>query len=168
MRTITFVDSAHVSFSNPVRQPLFEFDDCLHGDCPKAAAAAERSRRSSLAWCVAASSSPPAHAHARCLFSYDLYARNRSRPRPRYLQELNLNISAVSEGEGGTTSGSDTTTRVGPESLKDPEPKNAEPLVHDIHLDQLWHDDIDNADLDSGNTSEEDGSFAAASPRRHY
>ncbi|KAH7920336.1 E1-like protein-activating [Leucogyrophana mollusca] len=40
VRTITFVDSARVSFSNPVRQPLFEFEDCLNGGKPKAACAA--------------------------------------------------------------------------------------------------------------------------------
>lgn len=42
VRTITFVDSARVSFSNPVRQPLFRFEDCLNGGKPKAACAAER------------------------------------------------------------------------------------------------------------------------------
>ncbi|KAH9979848.1 E1-like protein-activating [Lactifluus volemus] len=42
IRKITLVDSGKVSFSNPVRQPLFEFDDCLHGGKPKAEAAAER------------------------------------------------------------------------------------------------------------------------------
>jgi hypothetical protein len=31
VRTITFVDSAKVSFSNPARQPLFEYEDCLDG-----------------------------------------------------------------------------------------------------------------------------------------
>lgn len=41
VRNITFVDSARVSFSNPVRQPLFVFDDCLNGGKPKAACAAE-------------------------------------------------------------------------------------------------------------------------------
>ncbi|KAG8714567.1 Autophagy protein 7 [Ceratobasidium sp. 423] len=41
VRNITFVDSARVSFSNPVRQPLFEFADCLEGGKPKAACAAE-------------------------------------------------------------------------------------------------------------------------------
>lgn len=41
VRTITFVDSARVSFSNPVRQPLFEFSDCLEGGKPKAACAAD-------------------------------------------------------------------------------------------------------------------------------
>ncbi|KAJ3514137.1 hypothetical protein NLJ89_g2546 [Agrocybe chaxingu] len=40
VRTITFVDSAKVSFSNPVRQPLFEFVDCLEGGKPKAECAA--------------------------------------------------------------------------------------------------------------------------------
>jgi ubiquitin-like modifier-activating enzyme ATG7 len=41
VRTITFVDSARVSFSNPVRQPLFEFTDCLQGGKPKAQCAAD-------------------------------------------------------------------------------------------------------------------------------
>jgi len=45
IRKITLVDSGRVSFSNPVRQPLFEFDDCLHGGRPKAEAAAERLKR---------------------------------------------------------------------------------------------------------------------------
>lgn len=40
VRTITFVDSGKVSFSNPVRQPLFEFADCLDGGKPKAECAA--------------------------------------------------------------------------------------------------------------------------------
>merc|ERR1719427_1941262 len=30
-RNITFVDNAKVSYSNPVRQSLFEFSDCLDG-----------------------------------------------------------------------------------------------------------------------------------------
>ncbi|KAF9240392.1 hypothetical protein BU15DRAFT_73985 [Melanogaster broomeanus] len=38
-------DSARVSFSNPVRQPLFEFEDCLNGGKPKAACAAERLKK---------------------------------------------------------------------------------------------------------------------------
>lgn len=42
VKTITFVDSARVSFSNPVRQPLFQFEDCLDGGKPKAPCAAER------------------------------------------------------------------------------------------------------------------------------
>ena len=40
VRKITFVDSSTVSFSNPVRQPLFEFADSLEGGKPKAACAA--------------------------------------------------------------------------------------------------------------------------------
>lgn len=39
-RTITFVDSGRVSFSNPVRQPLFNFSDCLDQGKPKAETAA--------------------------------------------------------------------------------------------------------------------------------
>ena len=42
---ITFVDSAKVSFSNPVRQPLFEFEDCLDGGKPKAECAAASLKR---------------------------------------------------------------------------------------------------------------------------
>lgn len=45
VRNITFVDSAVVSFSNPVRQPLFEFDDCLNGGKPKAQCAADSLKR---------------------------------------------------------------------------------------------------------------------------
>ncbi|KAI9510094.1 hypothetical protein F5148DRAFT_1182407 [Russula earlei] len=45
IRKVTLVDSGRVSFSNPVRQPLFEFEDCLHGGRPKAEAAAERLQR---------------------------------------------------------------------------------------------------------------------------
>ncbi|KAF8839254.1 E1-like protein-activating [Paxillus ammoniavirescens] len=45
VRNITFVDSARVSFSNPVRQPLFEFEDCLNGGKPKASCAAERLKK---------------------------------------------------------------------------------------------------------------------------
>ncbi|KAB5554704.1 hypothetical protein GE09DRAFT_1203766 [Coniochaeta sp. 2T2.1] len=41
VRKITFVDYGTVSFSNPVRQPLFEFADCLDGGKPKAVRAAE-------------------------------------------------------------------------------------------------------------------------------
>lgn len=40
VRRVTFVDAATVSYSNPVRQSLFVFDDCLGGGKPKAAAAA--------------------------------------------------------------------------------------------------------------------------------
>lgn len=45
VRNITFVDSATVSFSNPVRQPLFEFEDCLDGGKPKAQCAADRLKK---------------------------------------------------------------------------------------------------------------------------
>jgi ubiquitin-like modifier-activating enzyme ATG7 len=45
MRTITLLDSGKVSFSNPVRQPLFEFEDCLDGGKPKAEAAAAALKR---------------------------------------------------------------------------------------------------------------------------
>lgn len=41
VRTITFVDSSNVSYSNPVRQSLFVYEDCLSGGKPKAQAAAE-------------------------------------------------------------------------------------------------------------------------------
>lgn len=35
VRHITFVDSARVSYSNPVRQSLFTYNDCLEGGKPK-------------------------------------------------------------------------------------------------------------------------------------
>lgn len=41
VRKITFVDNANVSFSNPVRQPLFDHKDCLEGGAKKAYRAAE-------------------------------------------------------------------------------------------------------------------------------
>ncbi|GAP83291.1 putative ubiquitin-like modifier-activating enzyme atg-7 [Rosellinia necatrix] len=41
VRKITFIDYGSVSFSNPVRQPLFVYDDCLNGGAPKATRAAE-------------------------------------------------------------------------------------------------------------------------------
>ena len=40
VRKITFVDNGSVSFSNPVRQPLFTFEDCLAGGTKKAYRAA--------------------------------------------------------------------------------------------------------------------------------
>lgn len=40
-RNITFVDYGTVSYSNPVRQPLFTFNDCLNGGVNKAERAAE-------------------------------------------------------------------------------------------------------------------------------
>ncbi|GAA5993413.1 hypothetical protein JCM5350_006869 [Sporobolomyces pararoseus] len=45
VRKITLLDSSTVSFSNPVRQPLFEFDDSLNGGKPKAQAAADSLKR---------------------------------------------------------------------------------------------------------------------------
>ncbi|KAK0615891.1 E1-like activating enzyme [Bombardia bombarda] len=45
VRKITFIDYGNVSFSNPVRQPLFEFEDCLEGGKPKAIRAAEALRK---------------------------------------------------------------------------------------------------------------------------
>lgn len=45
IRTITLVDSGRVSFSNPVRQPLFEFEDCVDGGKPKAECAAARLKK---------------------------------------------------------------------------------------------------------------------------
>jgi ubiquitin-like modifier-activating enzyme ATG7 len=41
VRKITFVDNGAVSFSNPVRQPLFNFRDCLEGGKKKATVAAD-------------------------------------------------------------------------------------------------------------------------------
>jgi len=45
VRHISLVDNGKVSFSNPVRQSLFMFEDCLNGGKPKAVAAAERLRQ---------------------------------------------------------------------------------------------------------------------------
>ncbi|CAG8494260.1 7433_t:CDS:10 [Ambispora gerdemannii] len=45
VRNITFVDNSRVSFSNPVRQPLFFFEDCLDGGKPKAQTAAENLKK---------------------------------------------------------------------------------------------------------------------------
>ena len=41
VRKVTFVDNARVSYSNPVRQPLYEFKDCLDGGARKAEKAAD-------------------------------------------------------------------------------------------------------------------------------
>ena len=41
VKSITFVDNGKVSYSNPVRQSLFNFEDCLDGGKPKAQAAAQ-------------------------------------------------------------------------------------------------------------------------------
>ena len=45
VRKVTFVDYGKVSYSNPVRQPLFEFDDCVDGGKPKAPQAAQMLKR---------------------------------------------------------------------------------------------------------------------------
>lgn len=45
MRHITFVDNAKVSYSNPVRQALYEFEDCLSGGKTKALAAVDRLKK---------------------------------------------------------------------------------------------------------------------------
>ncbi|KAL6076176.1 Autophagy protein 7 [Balamuthia mandrillaris] len=42
VRNITFVDNGKVSYSNPVRQSLFTFEDCKDGGKPKALTAAAR------------------------------------------------------------------------------------------------------------------------------
>uniref|UniRef100_A0A8C5HAL0 Ubiquitin-like modifier-activating enzyme ATG7 n=1 Tax=Gouania willdenowi TaxID=441366 RepID=A0A8C5HAL0_GOUWI len=42
VRHITFVDNAKISYSNPVRQPLYEFEDCFGGGKSKAIAAVDR------------------------------------------------------------------------------------------------------------------------------
>eukprot|EP01047_Picozoa_sp_COSAG01_P052865 COSAG01_NODE_5603_length_4152_cov_6.246237_1_plen_719_part_00 len=44
VRKISLVDSGRVSFSNPVRQSLYTFEDCTQGGRPKAAAAADHLR----------------------------------------------------------------------------------------------------------------------------
>ena len=44
VRCITLVDGSRVSYSNPVRQSLYEFQDCQAGGAPKAAAAAAKLR----------------------------------------------------------------------------------------------------------------------------
>jgi len=45
VRHVTFVDNGRVSYSNPVRQWLYTFDDCQGGGAPKAATAAANLRR---------------------------------------------------------------------------------------------------------------------------
>jgi ubiquitin-like modifier-activating enzyme ATG7 len=44
VRKITFIDNGRVAYSNPVRQPLYNFRDCLDGGVPKAERAAEALR----------------------------------------------------------------------------------------------------------------------------
>ena len=45
VRHITLIDSGVVSYSNPVRQALFNHEDCVGGDTPKAQAAADALKR---------------------------------------------------------------------------------------------------------------------------
>ncbi|CAD7703403.1 unnamed protein product [Ostreobium quekettii] len=45
VRHITCVDSGRVAFSNPARQSLYEFEDCLEGGKPKAECAAQHLKR---------------------------------------------------------------------------------------------------------------------------
>jgi ubiquitin-like modifier-activating enzyme ATG7 len=45
VRKFTLIDYGRVSYSNPPRQPLFTFQDCLDGGRPKAEAAAEELKR---------------------------------------------------------------------------------------------------------------------------
>ncbi|XP_033097274.1 ubiquitin-like modifier-activating enzyme ATG7 [Anneissia japonica] len=45
VRNITFVDNSRISYSNPVRQSLFEFEDSQAGGKPKAETAAEKLKR---------------------------------------------------------------------------------------------------------------------------
>ena len=45
VRNITFVDNGKVSYSNPVRQSLFRFENCANGGIPKAEAAAAELKR---------------------------------------------------------------------------------------------------------------------------
>lgn len=45
VKTITLADNSKVSYSNPVRQSLFNFEDCLDGGKHKAEAAAESLKR---------------------------------------------------------------------------------------------------------------------------
>ena len=45
VRSISFIDNGKVSFSNPVRQPLYEFKDCVRQENFKAIIAAERMKK---------------------------------------------------------------------------------------------------------------------------
>lgn len=45
MNHVTFVDNSKVSYSNPVRQSLYEFSDCVSNGKSKAVAAAEALKR---------------------------------------------------------------------------------------------------------------------------
>lgn len=45
IRNIDFIDYGKVSYSNPVRQSLYDFEDSTNGGKPKARAAAEKLKR---------------------------------------------------------------------------------------------------------------------------
>jgi ubiquitin-like modifier-activating enzyme ATG7 len=45
VKNITFIDNSKVSYSNPVRQTLYEFEDTINGGKPKAETAAEKLRK---------------------------------------------------------------------------------------------------------------------------
>jgi len=45
MFNITMIDRSKVSYSNPVRQPLYEYEDCLNGGRDKAQCAAEKLKK---------------------------------------------------------------------------------------------------------------------------
>ena len=42
---MTLLDNGKVSYSNPARQSLFQFDDCTNGGKPKAETAAEQLKK---------------------------------------------------------------------------------------------------------------------------
>lgn len=45
IRKITFVDYGKISYSNPVRQSLYDFEDSTKGGRPKAEVAAEKLKK---------------------------------------------------------------------------------------------------------------------------
>lgn len=45
VKNISFIDYSKVSYSNPVRQTLYEFEDTINGGKPKAETAAEKLRK---------------------------------------------------------------------------------------------------------------------------
>lgn len=45
VKNITFIDYSKVSYSNPVRQTLYEFEDTIAGGKPKAETAAEKLKK---------------------------------------------------------------------------------------------------------------------------
>lgn len=45
VKNITFIDNSKVSYSNPVRQSLYDYEDTISGGKQKAQAAAEKLRK---------------------------------------------------------------------------------------------------------------------------